>query len=60
MDKNGCKMAFYELLISIYFLTELKIKESFRKCDLVCSFKAYVSQEILSWHSFRHSQNAEF
>ena len=38
MAKNGRKMAIYELYISSFFLTKLKIKGKENNCDLCCSF----------------------
>ena len=37
MAKNGYKVAIYELYISSFFLTKLKIKGKEKNCDLCCS-----------------------
>ena len=66
MTRNGRKLAIYELQI-----LGINTNKS-EKPDAMCDFsrghrdlldgrlKAYVSQEILNWHSLRHSHSAKF
>ena len=58
MAKNGLKMAFYELYISSFFLTKLKIK---RKEKNVINVVAFDSIKILTcWFLQNDCQNLTF
>ena len=48
----------YDVYLLLYFY--LLNHYFFKNYEMIGRLKAYVSQEILNWHSLRHSHSAEF